>query len=53
MANIIPRPMKTQELEEKIWFSKKTVISGEFADVTTLFERLVPEAQEAEENNLM
>ena len=52
MPNIIPRPIKAQEFEEKIWFSKKTVISGEFADVTNLFEKLVPEAQEAEKNNL-
>lgn len=52
MANIIPRPRKAKNLDEKIWFSKKTVISGEFLGVASLFENLIPEPQEAEENNL-
>ena len=52
MANIIPRPAKSKETNEKIWFSKKTVISGEFSAVAKLFENLIPEAKEAEANNL-
>ena len=52
MANIIPRPIKTRELEENVWFSKKTAISGEFSEVADLFDHLIPEAVEAEENNL-
>ena len=52
MANIIPRPIKTKELEEKVWFSKKTVISGEFSEVAELFEHLIPETVDAEANTL-
>lgn len=52
MANIIPRPIKTKELDETVFFSKKTVISGEFLSVATLFENLIPEAKEATPNNL-
>ncbi|MBQ8267282.1 MAG: beta-N-acetylhexosaminidase [Clostridia bacterium] len=52
MANIIPRPMMSKNLDEKIWFSKKTVISGEFSAVAELFENLIPKPHEAEANNL-
>ncbi|MBQ6884617.1 MAG: beta-N-acetylhexosaminidase [Clostridia bacterium] len=52
MANIIPRPAFCKEEDKKIWFSKKTVISGEFSEVARLFENLIPEAQNAEANNL-
>ena len=52
MVNIIPRPLKLKETQEKIWFSKKTVISGEFSDCAKLFESLIPEAVEAEANSL-
>ena len=52
MANIIPRPVKSKKTDDKIWFSKKTVISGEFSEVTTLFENLIPDPAEAEANNL-
>ena len=52
MANIIPRPIKTRELEENVWFSKKTVISGEFSEVADLFDHLIPEAVEAKANTL-
>lgn len=52
MSNIIPRPIKAKELGEKVWFSKKTVISGEFCDVANLFEALIPQAVQAAENNL-
>ena len=53
MANIIPRPSFSKETDEKIWFSKKTVISGEFSEVTLPFENLIPEAHCAEANNLI
>jgi len=52
MANIIPRPAFSKQTDEKIYFSKKTVISGEFCEVATLFENLIPEAKEAKENRL-
>ena len=52
MANIIPRPIKAKELDETVCFSKKTVISGEFSSVATIFESLVPEAKDATPNNL-
>lgn len=52
MINIIPRPMHSKEIGEKIFFSKKTVISGEFCEVAELFESLIPEAKEAAENSL-
>ncbi len=52
MANIIPRPAFSKDTDEKIWFSKKTVISGEFSEISKLFENLIPEPQEAEENRL-
>ncbi len=52
MANIIPRPAFSKETDEKIYFSKKTVITGEFASVTTLFKNLIPEAKDACENTL-
>ncbi len=52
MANIIPRPAFCKDLGEKIWFSKKTVVSGEFSQVASLFENLIPEALNAESNNL-
>lgn len=52
MANVIPRPLKMKELSQKVSFSKKTVISGEFSECTRLFERLIPEAVNAKENNL-
>ena len=52
MANIIPRPAFSKDTEGKICFSKKTVISGEFSYVATLFENLIPEAKDATENQL-
>lgn len=52
MANIIPRPMMSKDLDEKIWFSQKTVISGEFSAVADVFKNLIPNARDAEENNL-
>ena len=52
MANIIPRPIKIKELGETVYFSKKTVISGEFSSVATIFESLVPDAKDATPNNL-
>lgn len=52
MINIIPRPSFSKETEEKIWFSKKTIISGVFSQVTTLFENLIPESKDADQNNL-
>ena len=38
MANIIPHPAQTKEFDERICFSKKTVILGEFSNVTCLFK---------------
>ena len=52
MANIIPRPIKIKELDETVYFSKKTVISGEFSSVATIFASLVPDAKDATPNNL-
>ena len=52
MANIIPRPIKIKELGETVYFSKKTVISGEFSSVATIFASLVPDAKDATPNNL-
>ena len=52
MSNIIPRPAFAKELEEKVYFSKKTKVSGEFSEVATLFENLIPESNDAEANNL-
>ncbi len=52
MANIIPRPVFSKNSDEKIWFSKKTIISGEFSEVATLFKKLIPDAVDAEENHL-
>ncbi len=52
MANIIPRPSFSKDLDQKIWFSKKTNILGEFSEVTELFKNLIPEAKDAQENNL-
>ena len=52
MANIIPRPVLSKETDEKVWFSKKTVITGAFSEVATLFENLIPEAKDASENTL-
>lgn len=52
MVNIIPRPAKAKPLAQKIWFSEKTVISGEFSEVTEPFKRLIPKAKEANTNQL-
>lgn len=50
MVNIIPKPAKAQELNEKIWFSKKTEFCGEFAQTAKTFEHLIPDAVEAQAN---
>ncbi len=52
MANIIPRPVKVKQLNENVFFSQKTIISGIFSDVTKNFENLIPQAVTAKENNL-
>ena len=52
MANIIPRPAKLKQTEEKVFFSEKTVISGEFSAVADLFRHLIPKSTDATANNL-
>lgn len=52
MFNIIPRPEKLKETSEKIWFSDKTVISGEFSEEVSLFKNLIPKSVNAKENTL-
>lgn len=52
MANIIPKPCKVKETGEKAYFSTKTVIYGEFAQVVEPFSHLIPEAVEATLNKL-
>ncbi|MBR3969451.1 MAG: beta-N-acetylhexosaminidase [Clostridia bacterium] len=52
MANIIPRPAFFKNVDGKVWFSKKTAIYGEFCEVAELFDHLIPEAVDAEENSL-
>ncbi len=52
MANIIPRPIFSKETGEKIWFSNKTTVLGEFSEVSALFNNLIPEAKDAKENTL-
>lgn len=53
MANIIPKPLKVVEREEKVYFSEKTVICGDFTDTIKLFSHLIPKAVEAKENKLI
>ncbi len=52
MLNIIPRPAKAKETGNKIWFSDKTVISGEFSYVAEIFKNSIPKSQNATENAL-
>ncbi|MBQ8740341.1 MAG: beta-N-acetylhexosaminidase [Clostridia bacterium] len=52
MINIIPKPQKATELKEKIFFSTKTALCGEFLETVKLFEGLIPAAVEAESNTL-
>lgn len=52
MANIIPRPLSLKQTDEKVFFSKKTEISGEFSDVLKPFENLIADSDSAESNKL-
>lgn len=52
MINLIPKPLKAKELEEKIHFSTKTELHGEFLETINLFSSLIPEARVAEANTL-
>ncbi|MEE1053999.1 MAG: beta-N-acetylhexosaminidase [Acutalibacteraceae bacterium] len=52
MADIIPRPARAKQTDEKIWFSENTVFNGEFAEVAELFKNLIPKAQNASKNTL-
>lgn len=52
MANIIPRPISVKQTDEKVFFSKKTEISGEFAEVVKPFENLIADSDEAQKNKL-
>ena len=38
MADIIPRPARAKQTDEKIWFSENTVFNGEFAEVAKRFQ---------------
>ena len=42
MVNLIPKPQKAKELNEKIYFSTKTVLAGEFLETINLFSHLIP-----------
>ena len=52
MINLIPRPQKFKETGEKISFSTKTKIQGEFLETVELFSYMIPSAKEASENTL-
>ncbi len=52
MINLIPKPQKAVELDQKIYFSTKTKLCGEFLDTVNLFSHLIPKAVEACENKL-
>jgi len=52
MINLIPKPKKSKELNQKIFFSTRTEICGEFLETIELFKHLVPAAVEAEANTL-
>ena len=52
MINLIPKPQKAKEIKEKVCFSTKTKLCGEFLKTIELFGHLIPEAKDATENNL-
>ena len=52
MINLIPKPLKAIELKEKVYFSKKTAICGEFLDTISLFDYMIPDCVDATENKL-
>ena len=53
MINLIPKPQKATELNEKIYFSTNTQITGEFTETVNLFSHLIPKAVEATANKLI
>ena len=52
MINLIPKPQKAVELQEKNCFSTKTKLVGDFLDTVSLFSHLIPKAVNANENTL-
>lgn len=52
MVNLIPKPQKAKELNEKIYFSTKTALAGEFLETINLFSHLIPVAVDAQSNTL-
>lgn len=52
MINLIPKPQKAVELSEKVYFSTKTTLCGEFLETVNLFSHLIPAAVEAYANTL-
>lgn len=50
--NIIPKPIKAQKTGEKVNFSSKTSLNGDFLQTQKFAEKELSEKQSAEENNI-
>ncbi len=53
MVNLIPQPLHVDEKVGGVFFSKKTELSGAFAEIFDVLKTMLPEAEDAEENKLI
>ena len=53
MVNLIPQPLHVDEKVGGVFFSKKTILSGDFGEIFEVLQTMLPEAEDAEENKLI